>query len=289
MDVDGTLTDGKIYMGPSGEAMKAFSVKDGYAINYILKPNNIVSIIITARTSDIVMRRCEELGITEVHQGKHDKLSALIEIVGKENLGSCAYFGDDVLDQKCMLPIKEEGGIIGCPSDAVQEVKAISDYVCLQKAGEGALREFAEWLTSIEDNDLNNKLQLAVAYLLALTDEQLISGRHEVSEDFFYYVQEYETKPADEWKLESHRKYVDIQIMLDGAERMDIADISRLSLSEEYNEDKDVLFWNIPSRMASITLRKGDYVILYPENAYRGTTLINQEVNIRKIVGKVKI
>lgn len=110
MDVDGTLTDGKIYMGPSGEAMKAFSVKDGYAINYILKPNNIVSIIITARTSDIVMRRCEELGITEVHQGKHDKLSALIEIVGKENLGSCAYFGDDVLDQKCMLPIKEEGG-----------------------------------------------------------------------------------------------------------------------------------------------------------------------------------
>lgn len=77
--------------------------------------------------------------------------------------------------------------------------------------------------------------------------------------------------------------------MLDGAERMDIADISRLSLSEEYNEDKDVLFWNIPSRMVSITLRKGDYVILYPENAYRGATLINQEVNIRKIVGKVKI
>lgn len=69
MDVDGTLTDGKIYMGPTGEAMKAFSVKDGYVINYILKPNGIVPIIITARTSDIVMRRCEELELQKFIRG----------------------------------------------------------------------------------------------------------------------------------------------------------------------------------------------------------------------------
>ena len=54
MDVDGTLTDGKIYMGPNGEAMKAFSVKDGYVINYILKPHEIRPVIITARTGSIV-------------------------------------------------------------------------------------------------------------------------------------------------------------------------------------------------------------------------------------------
>ena len=57
MDVDGSLTDGKIYMGPNGEAMKAFSIKDGYAFNYILKPNNIVPIILTARKSAIVQNR----------------------------------------------------------------------------------------------------------------------------------------------------------------------------------------------------------------------------------------
>ena len=63
MDVDGTLTDGKIYMGSTGEIFKAFDVKDGYAINNILTNNNIVPIIITARESQIVSLRARELGI----------------------------------------------------------------------------------------------------------------------------------------------------------------------------------------------------------------------------------
>lgn len=68
MDVDGSLIDGKICMGHNGEAMKAFSIKDGYAINSILKPNDTVPVILTARKSAIVQNRCEELGIKEVHQ-----------------------------------------------------------------------------------------------------------------------------------------------------------------------------------------------------------------------------
>lgn len=289
MDVDGTLTDGKIYMGSTGEAMKAFSVKDGYVINYILKPNGIVPIIITARTSDIVMRRCEELGIAEVYQGKHDKYSTLKDIVGEENIGSCAYFGDDVLDQKCMIPIRDAGGIVGCPSDAVQEVKAISDYTCLQKAGEGALREFAEWLVSDKNDSIEERVKSAVEYLMNLSDDQLSCGKHEVREDFFYSVQEYETKMTEQCKLESHRKFVDIQIMIDGEERMDIADISRLTIDEAYSEEKDVMFWEIPSRMVTTTLRKGDCIILYPENAHRGAANFNQSVHVKKIVGKVII
>ena len=59
LDVDGTLTDGKIYMGPTGETMKAFSVKDGYVFNYILKPLGITPIVVTARKSSIVQQRCE--------------------------------------------------------------------------------------------------------------------------------------------------------------------------------------------------------------------------------------
>lgn len=246
-------------------------------------------IIITARTSDIVMRRCEELGIAEVYQGKHDKYSTLKDIVGEENIGSCAYFGDDVLDQKCMIPIRDAGGIVGCPSDAVQEVKAISDYTCLQKAGEGALREFAEWLVSDKNDSIEERVKSAVEYLMNLSDDQLSCGKHEVREDFFYSVQEYETKMTEQCKLESHRKFVDIQIMIDGEERMDIADISRLTIDEAYSEEKDVMFWEIPSRMVTTTLRKGDCIILYPENAHRGAANFNQSVHVKKIVGKVII
>lgn len=146
MDVDGTLTDGKIYMGPKGEAMKAFSVKDGYAINYILKPAGITPIIITARSSEIVKRRCDELGITEVYQDTFYKLSKLKELIGEEKLGQCAYMGDDIPDLECMEAIKNAGGVIGCPADAVRKIKDIADYVCGNKAGEGAMREFSEWL-----------------------------------------------------------------------------------------------------------------------------------------------
>ena len=148
MDVDGSLTDGKLYIGSSGELMKAFSVKDGYALNHILPDNGIIPVIITGRKSDIVTRRCEELHITEVHQGVADKLSELLQITG--NLSSVAYFGDDILDLDCMKEVISAGGIAGCPADAVDEVREACDYVCTHNGGEGALREFVEWLTGIK-------------------------------------------------------------------------------------------------------------------------------------------
>ena len=77
MDVDGTLTDGKIYMGSSGELMKAFNIKDGCGIHDIAIPNNITPVIITGRESKIVLNRCKELGITEVYQGISNKVEKL--------------------------------------------------------------------------------------------------------------------------------------------------------------------------------------------------------------------
>lgn len=293
MDVDGTLTDGKIYMGPAGEAMKAFSVKDGYVINYILKPNNIRPIIITARTSQIVQNRCDELGIKEVYQGKLDKLTALEELIGKNKLGNCAYFGDDILDLKCMLPIKKKGGIVGCPSDAVREVKAISNHVCLSKAGEGALREFAEWLveSKVDDQELTNRVNESIAFLKRLSVSESDVGKKTVVNDkFFYTVQSYQTRIECECKTESHRKYVDIQLMIDGYEVMDVCDISRLNIVEEYDEEKDVMFWNPISRMTRTTLKAGDCIVLYPEHAHRGAmTESNDCHNVLKIVGKVRV
>ena len=146
MDVDGTLTDGKIYMGANGELMKAFDIKDGCGIKDILPTLGIIPVIITARQSQILDNRCKELNIVEVHQGIRNKLEKLKEICQKYGitLNQVAYIGDDILDLQCMKPIKEEGGVIGCPADAVKKVKEVADYVSSNNGGEGAVREFIE-------------------------------------------------------------------------------------------------------------------------------------------------
>ena len=146
MDVDGTLTDGKIYMGANGEVMKAFDIKDGCGIKDILPTLGIIPVIITARQSQILDNRCKELNIIEVHQGIRNKLEKLQEICQRYGItfNQVAYIGDDILDLQCMNPIKEEGGVIGCPADAVKKVKEVADYVCSNNGGEGAVREFIE-------------------------------------------------------------------------------------------------------------------------------------------------
>lgn len=154
MDVDGTLTDGKIYMGQEGELFKAFDIKDGYGIRHILPGLGVVPVVITARESRIVAHRCAELEIVELHQGCRNKIAALEEILktysrrdGEEyNLSNVAYIGDDVLDLQCILPIKANGGFTACPADAVDEVKQAVEYICRRNGGNGAVREMIERL-----------------------------------------------------------------------------------------------------------------------------------------------
>ncbi|MDY6340277.1 MAG: HAD hydrolase family protein [Saccharofermentans sp.] len=150
MDVDGTLTDGKIYMGDNGELCKAFNIKDGYGIHDILIPANIIPVIITGRESMIVKNRCYELDISEVYQGIKDKKEKLIDIANKYNieLKEVAYIGDDINDLSCMEEIKRAGGVIACPADASKQIINLSDYVSEYRGGEGAVRDFIEWIIS---------------------------------------------------------------------------------------------------------------------------------------------
>lgn len=158
MDVDGTLTDGKVYMGNDGECFKAFDIKDGYAIRNMLPSHNIIPVIITARTSKIVENRCKELDISECHQNAMKKFDTLMQILSKYsvkdskeyNLSHVAYIGDDLLDMQCMAPVKEAGGLVGCPSNAVKQVRDIADFVSDAKGGDGAVREFVEWMLENE-------------------------------------------------------------------------------------------------------------------------------------------
>lgn len=160
MDVDGTLTDGKIYMGENGELFKAFDIKDGCGIKDILPSNGIIPIVITARDSKILLNRCKELGIVNLYQGVRDKVSKLSEVLTSMSVAdsieyshsNCAYIGDDILDLQCMEPIKQAGGIVGCPADAVKEVLDLADFISSKSGGNGAVREFIEWI--IANNEL---------------------------------------------------------------------------------------------------------------------------------------
>lgn len=141
MDVDGTLTDGRIYISAHGEVMKAFDVKDGFGIRLLID-HNIIPVVITGRQSAIVEERCRELGITEVHQDVKDKLSCILSIVKKygTSSGEVAYIGDDLNDLECI----HYAGISACPADAWHSLKDEVSYVCRNRGGRGAVREFAE-------------------------------------------------------------------------------------------------------------------------------------------------
>lgn len=143
MDVDGTLTDGRIYIGPEGEALKAFDVKDGYGIVQFRKAGGGPAII-TGRSSRIVEQRCKELGITELHQGVLDKLECLMNLADRLGVSreEIAYMGDDLNDLTCI----EYAGVSACPGDALDAVKSSADYVCRALGGRGAVREFLDTL-----------------------------------------------------------------------------------------------------------------------------------------------
>jgi len=148
MDVDGTLTDGKIYMGNGGEMMKAFDIKDGCGIHDILIPTGIIPVIITGRESHILENRCKEMGIQCLFQGVRNKTFQLETFLKNYEctFSEVAYIGDDINDLPCMKVIQDAGGLIGCPADAVDSVKSIADFISQHKGGNGAVREFIEWL-----------------------------------------------------------------------------------------------------------------------------------------------
>jgi len=146
-DVDGVLTDNGVYYSEAGEVMKRFSIRDGMGVERLRKLCGIDTGIVTGEMSPSVARRAEKLNIRELHLGIKDKKQRLEEIRERLQLewSEIAYIGDDVND----LEVMEKAGLTACPSDAMPQVKKIAHYICENKGGYGAFRDFAEWLITI--------------------------------------------------------------------------------------------------------------------------------------------
>lgn len=145
-DVDGVLTDSRIIYDDNFLEYKNFNVKDGFIIKPLQKLGFKIGVI-TGRESEVVKKRCQELGFDFHYHGKggvNDKLETF-NIILKENLVNAeeiAYIGDDWID----LPILMRCGLSAAPKDAISEVLERVDYVTQRRGGKGAFREFAQFI-----------------------------------------------------------------------------------------------------------------------------------------------
>ena len=152
LDVDGVLTDGRLYFGNNGEELKAFNIQDGLGIR-LLQRSGIEVGIITGRSSALVARRAEELGIKLVIQGREDKLAALEEVLrdDKENhsykMQEIAFLGDDLPD----LAVISRVGLGVAVADAHNFVAKHSHWQTSKKGGCGAVRELAELILQAQN------------------------------------------------------------------------------------------------------------------------------------------
>ena len=142
-DVDGVLTDGRLYIGEHGETVKAFNTLDGHGLKLLVQ-GGIVPVVITGRDSPAVRRRVADLGLLHAVYGASDKLAAATALLGSLGVvwADVAVIGDDWPD----LPLLQRAGLACAPANAHAEVLAIADHVTARSGGHGAAREFCDLL-----------------------------------------------------------------------------------------------------------------------------------------------
>lgn len=142
-DVDGVLTDGRIYISERGEEFKAFATLDGHGLK-LLPQGGITPIVITGRDSPAVRRRVADLGIKHVAFGAHDKLAAAHGLLTPLGIdwSALAVMGDDWPD----LPLMTRAAFACAPANAHVEVKAVSHHITANAGGHGAARELCDLL-----------------------------------------------------------------------------------------------------------------------------------------------
>lgn len=153
LDVDGVLTDGTIYFTHEGTETKGFNTQDGFGIRLLQKIGVDVGLI-TARSSEAVRKRAENLGLQHVYQGVDNKITAYEELLNKLGIepSKVAYVGDDWLD----FPLLRRVGFSVAVANGVHAVKQMADYVTKRDGGRGAVREVCDLI--IDAKDMQEKL-----------------------------------------------------------------------------------------------------------------------------------
>jgi 3-deoxy-D-manno-octulosonate 8-phosphate phosphatase (KDO 8-P phosphatase) len=143
LDVDGVLTDGRLYFGPRGEALKVFDVRDGYGLT-ALRRAGVEIAVISGRRSAAVAVRCRELKVRHVHQGVADKLAVFERLRARLKLAreACACVGDDLPD----VPLMNAVALPFAVADAHPAVRRAAAVVTRQSGGRGAVREVCDLL-----------------------------------------------------------------------------------------------------------------------------------------------
>ena len=137
---------------------------------------------------------------------------------------------------------------------------------------------------------MEKKLVRALEIIEELDWDTVECGKYVVDDDIFYMVQEYETKFPQQARYEAHRKYVDIQYIVKGVERMEFADAPKLKVEEAYNPETDVEFLQEPKVIDACIVEAGDYRIFYPEDAHRpGLCVDGTPSKVKKILAKIRI
>ncbi|MBE0425352.1 MAG: HAD-IIIA family hydrolase [Nitrospirae bacterium] len=143
LDVDGVLTDGSIILDNKNNELKSFHVRDGHGIKMLLKAGIKVAFI-TGRSSNVVKRRSEELGLKDIFQKCYDKMPAYNQLSQKYSLGDdeIAYVGDDIID----MPLLKRCGFPVAVSDSDDEVRSVAKMITRNKGGQGAVREVCDFI-----------------------------------------------------------------------------------------------------------------------------------------------
>lgn len=146
-DVDGILTDGSLWYGPHGEAVKSFHALDGHGLR-LLREQGIRVAWVSGRKSTITARRAAELGISPALQGVHDKIGALEELAREAGLGlhETGYMGDDIID----LPALQRCGFAVSVPNAPFYIRQAAHWITERPGGDGAVRECCDLILAAQ-------------------------------------------------------------------------------------------------------------------------------------------
>lgn len=148
LDVDGVLTDGKIFILPEGQALRGFNIKDGYAIQLAVRKGLDLAII-SGSGDDAVFSRFSKLGVRHIFLGVKDKKSTLNALLNSTDIAisDVLFMGDDLPD----LSVMQSVGLAACPADASTEIKKIAHYISPLNGGNGCVRDVLEKILKLQD------------------------------------------------------------------------------------------------------------------------------------------